>query len=119
MAEQDPKMAAQPQQPKRCKCCGKNPDEAFLVEDADLAWRATRAGWKVFFDPRMVCFHTGNSSATGKKLRQYLSFRNRHWMIAKNESSMGKAILFVIALPYELARILYMALFNKYLWTKV
>ena len=91
----------------------------FLVEDADLAWRATRAGWKVFFDPRMVCFHTGNSSATGKKLRQYLSFRNRHWMIAKNESSMGKAILFVIALPYELARILYMALFNKYLWTKV
>ncbi len=89
----------------------------FLVEDADLAWRAKRAGWKVLFDPRMVCFHTGNSSATNAKLRQYLSFRNRHWMIAKNESFWGKIFLFVISLPYELARIVFMALFNKYLWT--
>lgn len=91
----------------------------FLVEDTDLAWRAKRSGWKVLFDPEMVCFHTGNSAATNPRLRQYLSFRNRHWMIAKNESPLGKIVLFVISGPYELARIIFMALFNKYLWTKV
>jgi len=91
----------------------------FLVEDADLAWRARRSGWKVLFDPRRVCFHAGNSSGTDKKLRQYLSFRNRHWMIAKNEGPLGKAVLWVLSFPYELARILSMALFNKYLWTEM
>lgn len=90
----------------------------FLVEDVDLAWRAKRAGWKVVFEPRCICFHTGNSSATDPELRRYLSFRNRHWMIAKNEGPWGKILLAVIALPYELARFFSMAVSNKYLWEK-
>jgi GT2 family glycosyltransferase len=90
----------------------------FLVEDVDLAWRAQRAGWKVLFNPQMECFHTGNSSGTDPKFRQYLSFRNRHWMIAKNEDFWGRVRTYALCAPYELARSIYLAIFNKYFWMK-
>lgn len=90
----------------------------FLVEDVDLAWRAQRAGWKVRFCPEMVCFHKGNGSGTDKKMRQYLSFRNRYWMIAKNEDFWGRMRVYALSAPYELARSAYLAVFNKYFWMK-
>ncbi len=90
----------------------------FLVEDVDLAWRAQRAGWKVLFSPQMECFHAGNSSGTDEKFRQYLSFRNRHWMIAKNENFLGRMKTYALSAPYELARGIYLAIFNKYFWMK-
>ncbi len=90
----------------------------FLVEDVDLAWRAQRAGWKVLFFPQMECLHAGNSSDTGKKFRQYLNFRNRYWMIAKNEDFFGKARVYALSLPYELTRGIYLAFFNKYFWKR-
>lgn len=90
----------------------------FLVEDVDLAWRARRAGWKTLFCPEMTCCHAGNSSATNKKYRQYLCFRNRHWMIQKNESFWGGVRTYALALPYELIRGLYLAVSNPYFWTR-
>lgn len=90
----------------------------FLVEDVDLAWRAQRAGWKVLFNPQMECFHAGNSSGTDHKFRQYLSFRNRHWMIAKNEGFWGRVKTYALCAPYELVRGIYLAIFNKYFWMK-
>lgn len=88
----------------------------FLVEDVDLAWRAQRAGWKVRFCPEMVCAHEGNSSGTDKKLRQYLSFRNRYWMIAKNEDFLGRMRVFALSWPYEVVRFAYLTVCNKYLF---
>lgn len=90
----------------------------FLVEDVDLAWRASRAGWKVQFCPDMTCCHVGNSSNTGGKFRQYLCFRNRHWMIQKNEDLLGKIRVYALSLPYDLVRCLYLAVSNKYFWTR-
>lgn len=90
----------------------------FLMEDVDLAWRAQRAGWKVLFYSQMVCSHAGNSSGTDKKVRQYLCFRNRHWMIAKNEDFWGRVRVYALSLPYELVRGIYLAIFNKYFWMK-
>ena len=90
----------------------------FLVEDVDLAWRAQRAGWKVQFCPDMTCCHTGNSSNTEGKFRQYLCFRNRHWMIQKNETFWGKVRVYALSLPYELARGFYLAVSNQYFWTR-
>jgi GT2 family glycosyltransferase len=88
----------------------------FLVEDVDLAWRAHREGWKVQFCPEITCYHTGNSSATGEKRRQYLSFRNRYWMIGKNEGLLGKLRVYAMSFPYELMRGLYLAVSNRYFW---
>jgi GT2 family glycosyltransferase len=90
----------------------------FLVEDVDLAWRAQRSGWKVLFNSQMECFHTGNSSGTDKKFRQYLSFRNRYWMIAKNEGFWGRVKTYALSAPYEIARSISLAIFNKYFWMK-
>ena len=90
----------------------------FLVEDVDLAWRAQRAGWKVRFNSQMVCSHVGNSSGTDEKYRQYLSFRNRHWMIAKNEDFWGRIRTYALSMPYEIARGIYLAIFNKYFWMR-
>ena len=90
----------------------------FLVEDVDLAWRAKRAGWKVLFCSEMLCCHAGNGSCTGEKFRQYLCFRNRHWMISKNEDFWGKIKVYALSMPYELMRSIFLAIFNKYFWMK-
>lgn len=86
----------------------------FLVEDVDLAWRARRAGWKAIFCPDCICFHHGNGSGTDRQLRQYLSFRNRYWMIHKNESLWGRLRVYGISWPYEILRLIYLFLFNRY-----
>lgn len=89
----------------------------FLVEDVDLAWRACRKGWETLFEPSMVCFHAGDSSATHIKLRQYLSFRNRYWMIKKNEPGFKSMLLWFVSWPYEVTRWIWMAFTNRYFWT--
>ena len=90
----------------------------FLVEDVDLAWRARHRGWDVRFCPELVCYHSGNGSRTDRALRQYLCCRNRHLMIAKNESFAGKVRVYGLSWPYDLARMLYAAVFNKYMRDK-
>lgn len=88
----------------------------FLVEDVDLAWRARRAGWRVSFCERARCKHIGNGSATNSLMRQYLSFRNRHLMINKNENLWRRAVTYALALPYDVPRFVYMLFFNRYMW---
>lgn len=79
----------------------------FLVEDVDLSWRAQRKGWKAFYYPEAVSYHCGNSSKTSKRMRRYFSFRNRYFMINKNESFSGKIRLFFLGFWYEAARAVY------------
>lgn len=57
----------------------------FMVEDMDLAWRAQRKGWNARYCPQIICYHSGNSSVSDKRFRQYLCFRNRYYSILKNE----------------------------------
>jgi len=79
----------------------------FLVEDVDLAWRASKSGWKTIFSPELKCYHCGNGSRTGKKLRRFLCSRNRILMINKNESFLGKIFVHLISMPYELPRFIF------------
>lgn len=90
----------------------------FLVEDVDLAWRAKKRGWRVVFCPEIQCRHLGNGSRTDALMRQYLSFRNRHLMIIKNENPLGMIAVCIISMPYELIRLIYLLIFNKYIWQK-
>lgn len=88
----------------------------FLVEDVDLAWRARMLGWKAFFSPQATCFHKGNSSSTGKKLRQYLCLRNRYYTIIKNEGFARYAIKILPLLCYDIPRFFYLVVTNPYLF---
>jgi GT2 family glycosyltransferase len=87
----------------------------FLVEDVDLSWRAQRNGWKILYIPEAVCYHFGNSSGYDKKLRQYFCFRNRYFLILKNDNiNVLKNISFVLL--YDLPRLFYLMLTNSYIW---
>jgi len=84
----------------------------FLVEDVDLAFRAQRKGWKAIFYSQAKCYHTGNSSDTSKKLRQYLCWRNRKFLLMKCQ--LNKFKLFLISLLYDFPRFTYLFLANYY-----
>jgi hypothetical protein len=86
----------------------------FLVEDVDLAWRAQRNGWSAIFYPKAVCYHAGNSSSTNNKFRQYLCYRNRLYMLRKNEYFFGKIRLILLGFWYEILLFIYMMFTNKY-----
>ena len=58
-------------------------DFFFLLEDADLAWRAQLAGFKTWYAPSAIVYH--HLSATGGgALASYHDGRNGIWLIVKN-----------------------------------
>ena len=78
----------------------------FLAEDFDLAWKAGEQGWKSLYIPGPVCFHHGQCAAFKNRFRQYLSFRNRYFLIIKHEGAAAlKRYLFM---PYDVVRFLYL-----------
>jgi GT2 family glycosyltransferase len=84
----------------------------FLVEDVDLSWRAHARGWKARYFPDAACFHKGNSSGFSRKARQYLCWRNRKLMIAKNQHVFfRRAISFVL---YDAPRAIFLFFANSY-----
>ena len=90
-------------------------DEAFffLLEDFDLAWRAMKNGWKARFVPGAVCYHARNSTNFNSKLRQYLSFRNRFFLLIKNGVINFKYI--AVFLLYDVPRFICMLFTNRYI----
>lgn len=62
-------------------------DDAYFgfYEDADLAWRARRAGWETIFVPDARVYHThGASFGKINPRKTYLLARNRWWTTFKN-----------------------------------
>ena len=86
----------------------------FLVEDVDLAWRAQKKAWKAQFYPKLTCYHSGDSSLTNDKMRQYLCFRNRYLMIEKNEGWKNYTLRIFPLLFYDFPRWVYLFISNPY-----
>ena len=58
-------------------------DFFFLLEDADLAWRAQLAGYRTWYAPSAIVYH--HLSATGGgAIASYHDGRNGIWLIVKN-----------------------------------
>ncbi|MFA5156621.1 MAG: glycosyltransferase family 2 protein [Candidatus Omnitrophota bacterium] len=87
----------------------------FLVEDVDLSWRLQRNGYKALYAPDAVCYHQGNSSLTNAKMRQYLCWRNRKYLLAKLK--LNKALSALIFLIYDLPRYIFLILTNPFVRT--
>ncbi|MBU0633593.1 MAG: glycosyltransferase family 2 protein [Candidatus Omnitrophica bacterium] len=90
-------------------------DFYFLVEDFDVAWRARSFGWKAVYAPEAICYHLRNSSAHSLKFKQYLSFRNRYFMLIKNlsvKAAFGYTFYF---LSYDLPRAIFLLFINPYI----
>ena len=58
-------------------------DFFFLLEDADLAWRAQLAGYKVWYAPSAIVYHHLSASGGGVTA-SYYDGRNGIWLLAKN-----------------------------------
>ncbi|MCK4994145.1 MAG: glycosyltransferase family 2 protein [Candidatus Omnitrophica bacterium] len=87
----------------------------FLVEDFDLAWRARNRGWKAMCVPSAVCYHYRESSNHKSGFRQYLSLRNRYYLLIKNMDFSFKSIVRIILaiLFYDLPRLLIIICVNR------
>jgi len=86
----------------------------FLVEDVDLAWRAQKKVWKAQLRPELICYHSGDSSLTDIKMRQYLCFKNRYLMIEKNEGWKNYTLRIFPLLFYDFPRRVYFFISNPY-----
>ena len=104
------------------KLAGEFFDEDFFAykEDVDLAWRMQRLGMKASFVSQAVAWHYRTApSVTGKGLKvmqtlrlrrrksptiNFLSTRNHHWLLWKNEEWGNMVIHAPWILPYELVK---------------
>ena len=94
-------------------------DFFFLFEDADLALRLKKKGYKCLFTPELVCYHYGGGSGVPREYRQFLCFRNRIFMILKYNKGLSLLSFFLRGFFYDLARAIYFALTNRYFFRAI
>lgn len=82
-------------------------DEDFFAyyEDVDLAWRARSLGWKAICVPEAVAYHyrTAAQKDTSKLVKD-LIFRNRYFVLIKNDSLFDLLRVLPIFLLFEFLR---------------
>ncbi len=90
-------------------------------EDFDLSWRGRQKQFKAALVPAAVGFHNGGSSIPpiSPQKKQYLSWRNRYFLILKNESLAGFLLRLPAMLFYDLPRVVYFLAANPYRWQGV
>ncbi len=88
----------------------------FLVEDFDVAWRARNKGWKAIYVPGALCYHYRGSSGHYSMFRQYLSFRNRYFLLIKNGKSSILMRFIFFSFAYDIVRLFFLLLRNQYAW---
>ena len=83
----------------------------FLWEDVELALRLKRRNIRSFFLEKVQCRHWGNSSRSGYFYKQYLSFRNRFFLI-RTYYPRYFFRYFHVVLFYDIPRFIFFMLFN-------
>jgi GT2 family glycosyltransferase len=85
-------------------------DQDFFAyaEDADLNWRAQRAGWRCLYAPTARVYHIASATAgEGSHFKQFLLGRNKVWMFAKNLPG-GRYLAWIIPLiAYDMIAVTY------------
>lgn len=80
-------------------------DEDFFMyaEDADLNWRAQRAGWKCLSVPTARVRHVASAtSIEGSRFKAYHLSRNKIWLLIKNVPGRPYAGWWLILIAYDL-----------------
>jgi hypothetical protein len=86
----------------------------FLVEDVDLCWRAKKAGWLTYFTPNLCAFHYQAAAPVDSRYRQFLCWRNRYYMIFKNEGLYNYCKKVLPLLLYDIPRFFILLFANSY-----
>jgi len=87
-------------------------DFFYLIEDFDITLRARKRGWSCTYLPTAICYHVRNGSRVTQKCRQYLSFRNRYFLIIKNIKITPVLIFYFIT--YDMPRWFFLLLTNRH-----
>jgi GT2 family glycosyltransferase len=99
-------------------------DESFFAyyEDADLAWRAQKRGWRCVYAPRAIATHVRGGGDTLRKSRSKLSagprlaLRNRYLMTIKNDTGRHFLADLPLMLAAELPRLAYATVKAPRMW---
>lgn len=81
-------------------------------QDFDLAWRAGKAGWRLYYEPRAVADHLGKASMTrayGPNRCVRLTERSRFWFTWLNLQDRHLVARHIFATPWVLLRDLWRA----------
>ncbi len=91
-------------------------DASFFMylEDADLAWRARRLGWKAIAVPAAVVLHAHSTSAGHRSdLKYFMVGRNRVRLLAKNATT-GQLLRYGTAIVlYDVAYVAYALVIDR------
>ena len=84
------------------------------LEDVDVAWRASAAGWSCVYEPRAIALHHGSASSGHRSAAKYfLVGRNRVWLLARN-ATRGQLVRSLPGmLLYDSAYIVYVAVTDR------
>jgi len=87
--------------------------EAYL-EDADVSWRASAAGWRCVLVPSAVVYHEHASTTKhGSAYKYRLVGRNRVRLLAKNATTGHLLRFFPLMLAYDCSYVLYAAMADR------
>jgi len=84
----------------------------YLVEDFDVAIRAQNRGYGFEYVPEAVGYHYRGGSNIDSKYAQYLSFRNRYFLILKYFKFKNAAYLILSLLFYDFPRLIFLLVIN-------
>ena len=100
-------------------------DFHIFYEDLDIAWRAQRAGWKGYYIPQAIAYHTRGGAVRGDEgigkrfARHYLDdglcadlIKNRWLAIIKNETLAGFLSFWPFIILYDCAMGVYLIFFR-------
>jgi len=106
-------------------------DYGMFYEDLDLAWRANKRGWKAYYNPKAIAYHTRGGSCQKRKcvllpitydfilLPRHLQvhlIKNRYMTIIKNETLTGFLVNSIFIFCYDLKLFVYMLFFRPILF---
>jgi GT2 family glycosyltransferase len=85
-------------------------DEDFFAyaEDADVAWRAQRAGWRCLYVPAARVYHAASATAgEGSRFKRFMLSRNKVRLLAKNLPGGLYLSWWALVLLYDLLAAVY------------
>ncbi|KKS98648.1 MAG: glycosyl transferase family protein [Candidatus Gottesmanbacteria bacterium GW2011_GWA2_43_14] len=85
--------------------------DPFYWEDVDLSWRAVKAGYRIFFEPRSRVVHRQGEGAirsffTPDKIKM-IAYRNQFYFVWKNLNQGGYLARHAVWLPYYFLKALF------------
>jgi GT2 family glycosyltransferase len=93
------------------KCGGFDADFFAHMEEIDLCWRFSKAGFRTGFNPESIVYHIGGGAlAYDSPFKIYLNFRNSLYMLYKNlPDDKLFSVLFIRRILDGLAAIMFLA----------